>query len=78
MSLVAADYLVLLTTLDAEDYPADRVIALPDVMADSIGVQTAEEPDRRRQVARQGFRPRQGLARRSPDPRGPRLASNQA
>jgi hypothetical protein len=28
MSLVAADYLVLLTTLDAENYPADRVIAL--------------------------------------------------
>ena len=28
MSLVAADYLVLLTMLDAEDYPADRVIAL--------------------------------------------------
>jgi len=30
MSLLAADYLVLLTTLDAEDYPAGRVIALPD------------------------------------------------
>jgi hypothetical protein len=28
MSLLAADYLVLLTTLDAEDYPADRVIEL--------------------------------------------------
>lgn len=28
MSLLAADYLVLLTTLDAKDYPADRVIAL--------------------------------------------------
>jgi len=28
MSLVAADYLVLLITLDAENYPAGRVIAL--------------------------------------------------
>jgi hypothetical protein len=28
MSLLGADYLVLLTTLDAADYPADRVIAL--------------------------------------------------
>jgi hypothetical protein len=28
IKLVAADYLVLLTTLDAADYPADRVIAL--------------------------------------------------
>jgi hypothetical protein len=50
MSLVAAD----LSGLDAEDHPADRLIALPDAMADRIGVQTAEEPDRHRQVARQG------------------------
>ena len=50
MSLVAAD----LSGLDAEDYPADRVIALPDAIADRIGVQTAEEPDRRDKLPARG------------------------
>jgi hypothetical protein len=65
MSLVAAD----LSGLDAEDYPADRVIAHRmrsqialafKPLKSLIGV-TSCPP---------GFRPRQGLAHRSLDPRG--------
>jgi hypothetical protein len=71
MSLVAAD----LSGLDAEDYPADRVIALPDAIADRIGVQTAEEPDRRDKLpARVPTSPGPG----SPLTRSARVASNQA